>query len=212
MSSTGKSRQASHRPALRRPSKRDLADLKRRDALVLEHLDWARGIAAAVAHKLPSWFTADDLTGPAEIGLIQAAERYQASTGVPFRAYARTRVYGACVDSARRREYKERGHQSLDEAVVGEDGPREVSLAEQIRDPGPSPEQKASDSEMEAVWDQVRKLPKQYRLLIERVYADGRTLVELAERSGLGESRLSQIHRKALGMLREMVEEGTRAA
>lgn len=164
--------------------------------LVLEHLDWARSIAAAVARKLPTWFCEDDLIGPAEIGLVQAAERYDAGSGVPFRAYARQRVYGACMDSVRRREYRERGHASL-ESIAG-------TVA--CHDEQQSPERLAQNIEQMAVWEHVWRLPPVHRAVIQRAYGDGLTLLEIASVSSVSEARVSAIHREALDMLRVACE------
>lgn len=195
MSCTGKSRVRVKPPRL---SKQELADLARRDALVLEHLQWARGIAAHLVRSLPTWFTVEDLTGPAEIGLIKAAARYDVSSGVPFRAYAQARVYGACIDSVRRREYRERAHQSLDA-----DGPVEMPAYENLRDQQASPEEAACAAELAAVWEHVRRLPRRHRMVIVSVYRGGMTLADLARREEVSASRLSQIHREALEMLKE---------
>lgn len=175
--------------------------MARRDALVLEHLEWARAIAAGLARRLPTWFTVEDLTGPAEIGLIRAAERYDASTGVPFRAYAQARVYGACIDSVRRREYRERARPSIDA-----DGPLE-NVPYEVRDPGPSPEERAYAGELAAVWERVRELPTRHRLVIVGLYREGMTLTEISRTVEVSPSRVSQMRREALDMLRAMVED-----
>lgn len=60
-----------------------------RDALITEHVEWARVIARHVARRLPTWFTDDNLTGPAEIALTEAATKYDPSRGVPVRLFAR---------------------------------------------------------------------------------------------------------------------------
>jgi RNA polymerase sigma factor (sigma-70 family) len=202
-----KRREYRYRPTLKPLSKRDLADLETRNALVLEHLEWARGIAASVAKKLPTWFTVDDLIGPAEIGLIRAAEKYdRLPLFSQFHVFALRYVRGACLDAVRRREYKERGHKSLDEPLTASGETR----GDIMRDPNPSPEQQAQTREMEAVWGYVWKLPEIHQRVIRALYIDGSTLVELAQTANVGESRLSQIHREALAMLRTMVHESLR--
>lgn len=163
---------------------------KRRDALALEHLDWARSIARHVAALLPTWFTEDDLAGPAEIALIHLAGSYDSTRGIPFRVYAYRRIRGACLDSVRRKEYVERGRQTTDGLEV-------VSRE-------PSPEIQAIEGQQVRVWAKVQQLPARHALVILAVYGGGMTLEALAVKVDVGSSRLSQIHHEALGMLRGM--------
>jgi predicted transcriptional regulator len=88
-------------------------DHSQRDALIAEHIDWARRLAEREARKLPRQFTADDLTGPAEAALLDAAAEYDPSRGVPFRAYAVRLIRWRCLDAVRRKEYFERTLSSL---------------------------------------------------------------------------------------------------
>lgn len=144
-----------------------------------------------MATLLPTWFTADDLAGPVEIALLKLAESYDAARGVPFRAYAQRRIYGACWDSVRRKEYLERGHQTTEGVEAASERP--------------SPEEQASAGERLHMWAEIQHaLPSRHCLVLLAVYAGGMTLEQLATKVDVGSSRLSQIHHEALGMLREM--------
>jgi len=180
--------QASYRPKIQPPAKEELPDLERRNALVLEHLDWARTIARAVAGRLPSWVAADDLIGPAEIALVQAAERYDPVRNDSFRGYAERRIRGACYDSVRRRNY-----------------PVATPAVAEQADPHPDPEEQMRATEMLRVWQVVDRLPPRHRLLIRCLYIDGVSLAEQSAHCTVGCARLSQIHREALVMLRGLL-------
>lgn len=143
-----------------------------------------------MATLLPTWFTVDDLQGPVEIALLKLAESYDPKRGIPFRAFAQRRIYGACFDSVRRREYVERGHLTIE-------GREFVCTA-------PSPEAQASQHDERIVWVRVQQLPSRHCLVILAVYGGGMTLEDLARKVDVGSSRLSQIHHEALGMLRGM--------
>lgn len=73
-----------------------------RDRLVAEHVGMARRIALRVARRLPDGITNDDLIAAAYLGLTQAAERFDASRGESFVAFAEKRVRGAVYDELRR--------------------------------------------------------------------------------------------------------------
>jgi RNA polymerase sigma factor for flagellar operon FliA len=168
-----------------------------RNALAAEHWQWARGIAALVAAQLPTWFTAQDLEGPVAIALVKAAARYDASRGTSFRQFARQRIVGACYDAARRNEYRERGHAQLDgwEDAAPDSAPDPLALAIDAQEKERSRERLAAA---------IAALPERHRLAIERIYYDGLSLEGAAPEFGVGSSRLCQIHREALGMLREL--------
>ena len=164
-----------------------------RDKLIAENHEWAQAIARHVASTLPTWFTHDDLTGPAEVALVKLACSYKPETNVPFRAFARRRIYGACFDSVRRREYIERSHAPLD------DCDKACSR--------PTPETQALTAELAAerrdVWARVQQLPPRHTLVILARYAGNMTLVQISQLVGVGPERLSQIHHEALRMLQK---------
>lgn len=162
--------------------------------MVLLHLAWAHQIAASVARVLPTWFTVDDLTGPAELALIEVAAKYDESRGVPFQAFAFLRVQGACFSSVRRREYRERAHLGIEHAGQGE------------TDPSPSPERLAELHQMRAIWQHVEALPEKHKRVIQGMYGAGMNSKELSEVFGLTEGRISQLHSEALVKLRGMVQ------
>jgi RNA polymerase sigma factor for flagellar operon FliA len=72
-----------------------------RNRLILEHLGLVRMLAARLAHRLPPHVESSDLAGVGVLGLIEAAERYRASAGVPFHLFARRRIQGAMLDALR---------------------------------------------------------------------------------------------------------------
>jgi len=185
--STGKSRQAMLTIRPRKLTKAEQRALAHRDRLVLEHLEWARGIAAKLARRLPTWFTPEELVGPAEIGLIEAASRYDATKNDNFRAYAQRRVFGSCIGAIRRREYRERSHFELEDV--------HTSTA-----PMPDVEAQAAITRQQ-MWDRVRELPPANARVIRAHYLAGMTLVEIAGRMGVSESWVCRLHREGLAML-----------
>jgi RNA polymerase sigma factor for flagellar operon FliA len=75
--------------------------LPERDRLVTEHIGLVRSMAQRLAQRLPAQFELDDLISVGIMGLMDAAGRYRASTGVPFDAFARRRIRGAMLDALR---------------------------------------------------------------------------------------------------------------
>ena len=70
--------------------------------LVEEHMGWAQAIARSVARAWNLDWQIDGLDGGAYEGLVFCAGRYDPSTGVPFRGYARRRIHEAATEEARK--------------------------------------------------------------------------------------------------------------
>ncbi|MCL6270083.1 FliA/WhiG family RNA polymerase sigma factor [Sansalvadorimonas sp. 2012CJ34-2] len=73
--------------------------------LVNAQAPMVRRIALHLSDRLDRMVDVDDLIQSGFIGLLEAAHRYDPTTGVPFDAYALTRVRGAMVDELRRSDW-----------------------------------------------------------------------------------------------------------
>lgn len=89
-----------------------------RNTLVESHLYLVPPIAGVIHLRLPPSFELADLEGEGYVGLIRAATRYrpQLHNQTPFSAFARKRIYGAMIDSVRRRAWAENTRNPLDDA------------------------------------------------------------------------------------------------
>lgn len=67
-----------------------------------------RWLSVAIANRfvwtLPQWVDRDDVQAAADLGLVEAAFRFDAGYGVPFVPYARVRITGAIRDELRARD------------------------------------------------------------------------------------------------------------
>jgi RNA polymerase sigma factor FliA len=72
-----------------------------RDQLIMEHMPVVTSIAQRLLTKLPASVEADDIHSVGLIGLIDAAERFDAGRAVKFRTYAEVRIKGAMLDYLR---------------------------------------------------------------------------------------------------------------
>src|SRR5581483_7297086 len=69
--------------------------------LVVEHLSLVRVIALHVLATLPKHVELEDLEQAGTLGLLNAADRFDASLDVNFATYAKHRIRGAILDSLR---------------------------------------------------------------------------------------------------------------
>ena len=90
---------------------------------------------------------------------------------------------------------------ALDELWVGPSGSGDaVSLIDTIEDPqAPQPQQAMSQTELrEALSESIARLPEREKLVVTLYYYEELTLREIGEVLGVTESRVSQLHTKAI--------------
>ncbi len=80
---------------------RKMSDTEKRDEMVKKHLDLVNFIAARLAIGLPDWIDKRDLVSAGVMGLIDAVNNFDASRGVKFETYAKTRIRGSIIDELR---------------------------------------------------------------------------------------------------------------
>ena len=100
----------------------DLSDLWRafkktgseelRNKLVESYLPLARRAAHRIASRLPRYNRLEDLESAGIIGLLDAIQAYNPSTGVWFWYFARSRIEGAILDELRRQDPYSRRHRT----------------------------------------------------------------------------------------------------
>ena len=177
----------------------------------------------------------DDLVQDGFLGLMDAAARFDEAQGIPFEAFATSRVRGAMVDGLRRaawprglrrvRRERARLGQALGAELTAE------ALARHLRISVPALRRSlARIAAIEAtIWAPVRPspstphmfyvehearatvrrgiagLPPRERALIARYYFHDATMTEIGAALGVTEGRVSQLHQRALGRLRGLL-------
>ena len=192
----------------------------RNDAL-LEYYPMVTRIAhrAAATYGLPVGLEASDLVSSGVIGLAEAWERYDSSRGVAFEAYAVPRVRGAIIDAIRAsdwvpRKARQRSRRTGEPvaALVSLDGGRTDgewdSHADKLADDGcpiPGADLLSAERRQELILT-LNRLPEREKMIVTQHYFHGVQLAEIARQLGVTESRVSQLHGRALRMLREGLE------
>jgi RNA polymerase sigma factor for flagellar operon FliA len=80
----------------------DTAAQSARDELILNHLWLVRHLVGKLSARVPPGVDVENLESAGLLGLVEAAQRFDASRGVEFKAFASLRVRGAIIDEARR--------------------------------------------------------------------------------------------------------------
>jgi len=216
---------------------------KAREQLVIDHIPLLKHIVGRMCFDTPGSMERDDLFGFGMLGLLGAADSWDASRGLAFSTFAYPRIRGAILDELRRMDFLPRGRRELvreveaaierveqrngqkptpeeiaaelgrpteeiDEALLSastamqtslEDGPGE-DLASMLVDPRcPDPVGSVEWEELkELLVEAIADLPEQEKSVITLYYAEEMLLREIAEILGVTESRVSQIHTRAV--------------
>lgn len=73
--------------------------------LVDEFIPTIRYHASVLKHRLPPHIEMDDLVSSGVVGLLDAADRFDASRGIKFKTYAEFRIRGTMLDYLREMDY-----------------------------------------------------------------------------------------------------------
>ncbi len=85
-----------------------LSPADNREQLIKNHLPLVNFLVNRMVTQVPSYLTRDDITSSAMFGLVDAANRFDASRGVLFKTFAEQRIRGAILDEARRHDWASR--------------------------------------------------------------------------------------------------------
>jgi RNA polymerase sigma factor for flagellar operon FliA len=214
-----------------------------REQLVIDHIPLLKHIVGRMCFDSPGSMDRDDLFGFGMLGLLAAADSWDASRGLAFSTYAYPKIRGAILDELRRWDFLPRGRREFLREVE-----RAIDLLEQRHGQKPSPEEIASELGCTAddvdgallaastavqtsledgpgdgltsmlcdprcddpvgsveyeelkqlLIDAIEELPEQEKSVITLYYAEELLLREIAEVLGVTESRVSQIHTRAV--------------
>src|SRR5207248_1252029 len=149
-------------------SYRSNADPAIRDRLIVTYAPLVKYVAGRLGSGLPAHVDDEDLVSYGLLGLIGAIERYDPERDVKFETYAIARIRGALIDTIEDTE-------------------------------APDPQGALSQTELrEAIADAIARLPEREKLVVTLYYYEELTLREIGEVLGVTESRVSQLHTKAI--------------
>jgi RNA polymerase sigma factor for flagellar operon FliA len=191
-------------------------DPRARDELIKAHLDLVKSIAGDIRGRpLGKGMELDDLVAYGAIGLVEAATRFE-DRGVPFPAFARSRIYGAMVDGIRTQHwFGRRANRSLRIDRLGNDWQVAVDAGHQAHNdvrrngrPMVCPPTDSVDV-YEQVAAALRGLPVLERRVVELHHYQEKTITQAAKELRIGRPRASRLHARALVTLRAALENPT---
>jgi RNA polymerase sigma factor for flagellar operon FliA len=173
-----------------------LPDLEARDRLVMTHVPLVRALAQRLAQRLPSQVELNELVSVGVLGLVEAANRYQPSLGVPFDAFARRRVHGAMLDALRDVDWAPRSLRRLRRDVDAAIARLRHELGREPREDEVAPALNLSPAQYARALEDLRVLDIAAVRQLETPGENGETLLEVAVDPG--EGAVAQLERKEL--------------
>lgn len=189
-------------------------------ALAASHLELARKMARKFARRVRRPDLIDLFESNAYLGLCQAARSFDPSRGFRFATLAGRRILGALFDDARSIRHGGRRNpvkmHSIDRPILDPGCSHDFdphAIGDRWRwgdlaPPDPAGSDGAAEAELESldfVEALLRQLPPQHREALRGLYLDasGGNGPRVGAKLGVGESRVCQVHREALRLIRE---------
>ena len=183
-----------------------------RDELIGLYLPLVEFLAARLGRLVPSSYR-PDLYGFGVIGLMDAIDKFRPELGYAFRTYGALRIRGAMSDGIRKLNWLPRGAGERASRVIEKIVPVDfqtattpvgVRLQDCLHDPNDETPQDTLElsADYEEVVEAITELPDRERTVIVQYYFDKLRLADIGVNLGVTESRVCQIHRSALEMLR----------
>jgi RNA polymerase sigma factor for flagellar operon FliA len=171
-------------------------DMEARDRLVMAHVSLVRTLAQRLAQRLPSQVELNELVSVGVLGLVEAANRYQPSLGVPFDAYARRRIHGAMLDALRDVDWAPRSLRRLRRDVDAALGRLRHELGREPHEREVAAALNLSAAQYDRALEDLRTLEIATVRQLDAPGEDGETLLDVA--IDPGEGAAVQLERKEL--------------
>jgi RNA polymerase sigma factor for flagellar operon FliA len=192
-------------------------DLDSRDHLICHYLPLVDFIARRLMHCIPISIRGD-VHSFGVIGLMDAIDKFRPELGNRFETYGSCRIRGAMSDGMRSLDWLPRGASTRASRVIEKVVPVDFQTARtavgaRLQDSLADPAEVTplDDLLLEAdyaeVVEAIAMLPERERLVIVQHYYGEKRLAEIGETLEVTESRVCQLHRRALRMLEESLTE-----
>jgi RNA polymerase sigma factor (sigma-70 family) len=161
--------------------------------LAVAYWPLARSLARPFKDQIPD--ASDEYESVACLALTEAARTYQTAQSLRFATWARHHIVGALRTA--RRERIERGRRLL---LVADLVDEQYSVLNRVADLRRAPLDELDL--VEAFEARIRGLPSRYAEALRLIYRDGLTHAEAGRVMGFSPSRITAMHRDAVGLLR----------
>jgi RNA polymerase sigma factor for flagellar operon FliA len=187
---------------------------------IAAHIGLVHRIVDRILRRLPRAVLRDDLVAAGTCGLLDALRRIQGPRDGRFEAYARVRIRGAVIDELRSQDWLTRSARAdanaeakaTDDVAPGSLVGLDDLPPEQLPVTRPSTSPLASavrTAEELALALAVAELPEREARILELHYFQGMPFTDIAALLHVSQPRVSQLHSRAVSMLRTTLGERT---
>jgi len=181
--------------------------------LLEEYRPLVQKIAGGFQRRLPRHVLREDLVAAGMAGLWDAIRKHGDGADEGFEWYVRVRIRGAILDELRSQDWLSRRARAAAEAtgqsipphVVHLDDMREPEQARCLATHSTGDNEMAQRDQRAALARAVSQLPERERMIVSEHYFGDVKFKCLSERLGVSEPRVSQLHARAMKLLREIV-------
>jgi len=195
---------------------RDSHESEARDALIRHYLPTVGVLSARLSRYVPESYR-QDLYSFGLMGLMDAVDKFRPELGNRFETYGSRRIRGAMSDGMRTLRWLPRRAGQAASGVIEKVVPVDFQTATgpdgtRLEDSLPDPDWSAWDA-IELACDHLEVgealdlLPDRERFVIVERYYGRRSLADIGSDLGVTESRVCQLHRRALRMLEAILLE-----
>ena len=199
-----------------------------RDELIVEYAQLVKLVAGRLNMYLGYNVEYDDLVGYGIFGLIDAIDKFDYGKNVKFETYASLRIRGAILDQIRKMDWiprslrqkqkrieaamakieSETGHIASDEELAAEftEAGSEVKMESAGNSHFDQPEEAIEKEELKKMMVRaIDSLTEKERSVVVLYYYEDMTLKEISLTLEVSESRVSQLHTKALNKMKKIL-------
>ncbi len=190
---------------------KEQGDPTARERLVVAYSPMVKFVAGRLGAGLPSHVEDADLISYGLVGLIGAIERFEPERGIKFETFAMTRIRGSIIDELRSLDWVPRSVRSRAREIEQAQAKLEHELQRApTADEGAADPQEAlaSNEVKDRLTEAIGSLPEREQLVVALYYYENLTLREIGEVLGVTESRVSQLHTKAVMRLKSHLQTG----
>jgi RNA polymerase sigma factor for flagellar operon FliA len=191
-------------------------DGEARDALIRHYLPTVESLSARLSRHMPESHR-QDIYSFGLIGLMDAMDKFQPELGNRFETYGSRRIRGAMSDGIRTLSWLPRRAGQAVSRVIEKIVPVDFQTAQtaigtRLEDALPDPDSTEWDdielaSDHAEVVEALDALPERERFVIVEHYYLHRRLADIGNELGVTDSRVCQLHRRALRMLETILLE-----
>lgn len=199
------------------PCERERAQAPLRPEVLEGYFPLVRKLVRQMSRHLPPNVQRDDLVGAGLLGLIDSVRKNGGSDGETFAGYAKLRIRGAIVDELRAQDWLSRRAREAVEADAAAGRIAGTTVFVSLSEITPAEESvhlSGHNDPIEALMERstrralvgaIAQLPERERRVVGMYYFEGAKLKEIGAALGVSEPRVSQLHSRALGMLRDLL-------